>query len=71
MEKTGDREDSYLAGALGAAVHAPLVLVVVHDAVVDADPAVDVHLVFHQRTLLRLGETEMERWRDGEREGVT
>lgn len=56
--------DAYLAGALGAAVHGPLVFVLVHHAVVEADSAVDVHLVFQQRAVLRLGER-----REKEREG--
>lgn len=57
------RDDTYLAGALGAAVHRPLIFVLVHNAVVDADSALAPHLIFQQHALLRL-------WRrEGEREG--
>lgn len=57
------RDDTDLAGALGAVVHRPFILVLVHNAVVDADSSL-VHLDFQQHTFLRLrGE------REGGREG--
>lgn len=52
-------DDTHLAGALGAAVHRPLVLVLAYDAVVDADPALVLYLTFHLHALLSLwGECE-------------
>lgn len=53
---------THLAGALSAAVHRPLIFVLVHDAVVDANATVDVDLIFQQSAVLRL-------WGDREREG--
>lgn len=47
------RDDTDLAGALGAAVHRPFTVVLVHDAVVDADSTL-VHLILQQRAFLRL-----------------
>ncbi len=49
-------DDTYLAGALGAAIHRPFILVFVHHAVVDANSCVDVYLSFQLITVLRLGE---------------
>lgn len=45
----------HLTGALGAVVDRPLVLVLAHDSVVDADAAVDADAVFNQLVLVRLG----------------
>lgn len=56
------RDDAHLAGALGAAVHRPLVLVLAYDAVVDADSALVVHLTFYQHVILRL-------WEEGGKKG--
>lgn len=56
------RDDTDLAGALGAAVHRPFTLVLVLNAVVDADSTL-VHLFFQQRAFLRLS------WREGRRDG--
>lgn len=42
-----------LAGALSAAIHGPFIFIIVHNAVVDADPAVDVHLIHQQCVVLR------------------
>lgn len=53
------RDDTDLAGALGAAVHRPFTLVLVHNAVVDADSTL-VHLLLQQRAFLGL------RGREGE-----
>ena len=36
--------DAYLTGALGAAVHRPLIFVLVHNAIMDADATVAVYL---------------------------
>lgn len=47
-ERAGDfatHSSRVLAGTLCAAVHGPLILVPVHDAIVEADAAVDLHLV--------------------------
>lgn len=55
------RDDTYLAGALGAAVHRPLIFVLVHNAVVDADSASVVDLIFQQHAILRLWRREGER----------
>lgn len=49
----GTRDDTDLAGALSAAVHRPFILVLVHNAVVDADSTL-VHLLLQQRAFLRL-----------------
>lgn len=57
------RDDTYLAGALGAAVHRPLIFVLVHNAVVDADSALAVHSIFQQHAFLRLWRREGERER--------
>lgn len=54
-------DDTYLAGALGAAVHGPFIFVFVHHAIVEADSTVDVHLIFQQCAVLRLGKKEIER----------
>ena len=60
----------YLTGALGASVHRPLVLVVVHHAVVDAHASVDLHLVLDELAVLRLRERQRrEREREREKEG--
>lgn len=48
--------DTYLAGALSAAIYSPFIFVLVHDAVVDANSTVDVHLIFQQSAVLRLWE---------------
>lgn len=56
------RDDTDLAGALGAAVHRPFILVLVHNAIVDAHST----LVFQQCAFLRLkGEGGMEREEKG------
>lgn len=54
-------DGAYLAGALGAAIHGPLIFVLVHHAVVHANSSVDVHLLFQLFADLRLGESERER----------
>lgn len=46
--------------ALGAVVHRPLVSVLVHDAVVDANAAVDADAVFARLVLVDLGKTRGE-----------
>lgn len=58
------RDDTDLAGALGAAVHRPFILVLVHNAVVDADSTL-VHLLLQQRALLGLRGREGEGGRKG------
>lgn len=45
----------HLTRALGAVVNGPLVFVLAHDPVVDADAAVDADAVFNQLVLIRLG----------------
>lgn len=59
------RDETYLAGALSAAVHRPLVFVLVHNAVVDADSALAVHLIFQQHAFLRLWRREGGRKKKG------
>lgn len=49
-------DDTYLAGALGAAIHSPFFFVIVHDAVVDANATADFHLVSDEIAFLRLKE---------------
>lgn len=63
------RDDTDLAGALGAAVHRPFILVLVHNAVVDADSTL-VHLLLQQHAVLGLRRREGEggTGRDGEGE---
>lgn len=46
--------DTYLAGTLSAAVHSPFIFVLVHNAVVEANAAVDVHLLSKQCAVDRL-----------------
>ena len=48
--------DTYLAGALSAAVHGPFIFVLVQDAIVEANSTVDVHLINQQIAVLRLGD---------------
>lgn len=45
---------SHLTSALGAVVNGPLVFVLVHDAVVDADTAVNAKTGLNQLVLIRL-----------------
>lgn len=46
---------SHLTSALGAVIHGPLVSVLVHNAIVDADPTVNADTVLYQLVLIRLG----------------
>lgn len=46
---------SHLTSALGAVVHRPLMLVLVHDAIVDADTTMDAKAGLNQRVLISLG----------------
>lgn len=46
---------SHLTSALGAAIHRPLILVPVHDAIVDADATMDAKAGLNQRILISLG----------------
>lgn len=46
--------------ALGAVVHRPLVSVLVHDAIVDANAAVDTNSVFTGLVLIHLWKTSRE-----------
>lgn len=59
------RDDTHLAGTLGAAVHRPLIFVLVHNAVVDADSNLDVHLMFQQLANLGLWRREGGRGKKG------
>lgn len=47
---------SHLTSALGTVIHRPLMLVLVHDAIVDADATMDAKAVLNQRVLISLGE---------------
>lgn len=57
---------TYLASALGAAVHRPLVLVLVHDAIVDANATVDVEMSLHLLAIQSLWGEQGERGGVGE-----
>lgn len=46
---------SHLTSALGAVIDGPLISVLVHNAVVDADAAVNANAVLNQLVLIRLG----------------
>lgn len=46
--------ESHLTSALGAVVHRPLVSVLVHDAVMDADAVVDANAILYQLVLICL-----------------
>lgn len=46
---------SHLTSALGAVVHSPLISVLVHDTVVDADTTMNTDVVHNQLVLIRLG----------------
>lgn len=58
-------DDTYLAGALSAAVHRPFLCVLVHNSVVDADSAVHVYFRFQLYAFLRLWEKKR-----GEKRGL-
>lgn len=51
----GARSRSHLTSALGAVINGPLISVLVHNAVVDADAAVNANAVLNQLVLIRLG----------------
>lgn len=46
---------SHLTSALGAVIHRPLISVLVHNAIVDADATVNTNAVLYQLVLIRLG----------------
>lgn len=46
---------SHLTSALSAVIHCPLILVLVHDAIVDADATMDAKAGLNQRVLISLG----------------
>lgn len=58
-------DDTYLAGALGAAIHSPFIFILVHDAVVEAHSTLDVHFIFKLQANFRLGGKEKGRMRRG------
>lgn len=45
---------SHLTSALGAVIHGPLISVLVHNAIVDADAAVNTNVVLNQLSLICL-----------------
>lgn len=55
LKLMGAHGRSHLTSALGAVIDGPLILVLVHNAVVDADTAVNTNAVLNQLVLIRLG----------------